>query len=43
MTAVRQLAGHGTVGMDIVWSLVGATLIMLVMAPIAVRAYIRKT
>ncbi|HWC22127.1 MAG TPA: ABC transporter permease [Flexivirga sp.] len=43
VTAVRQLAGHGTVGMDIVWSLVGATLIMLVMAPIAVRAYIRKT
>lgn len=43
VTSVRQLAGHGTFGMDILWSLAGATLIMLVMAPIAVRAYIKKT
>ncbi|WP_265443090.1 ABC transporter permease [Flexivirga meconopsidis] len=43
VTAVRQLANQGSVGMDIIWSLVGATLIMLIMAPIAVHAYIRKT
>ncbi|WP_137873572.1 ABC transporter permease [Rhodococcus sp. Q] len=42
VTAVRELVNDGHVGMPVVWSLVGAAVVMAVFAPIAVRAYMRK-
>lgn len=42
ITAVRQLVNHGTVGADFVWSLLGAAVIVAVMAPVTVRAYMRR-
>ncbi|CRK52596.1 Daunorubicin/doxorubicin resistance ABC transporter permease protein DrrB [Rhodococcus sp. RD6.2] len=42
VTAVRELVNDGHVGMPVVWSLVGAAVVMTVFAPIAVRAYMRK-
>lgn len=41
VTAVRELVGDGHVGMDLVWSLVGAAVIVVVFAPLTVRAYMR--
>ena len=42
VTAVRELANSGTVGWDLVISLIGAVVIVAVFAPITVRAYMRK-
>ncbi|MFO7246776.1 MAG: ABC transporter permease [Thermaerobacter sp.] len=42
VTAVRQLVNHGTVGADFVWSLLGAAAVVAVMAPVTVRAYMRR-
>lgn len=42
VTAVRDLVNNGQVGMPLVWSLVGAAVIVAVFAPLAVRAYMRK-
>lgn len=42
VSAVRELANNGHFGMDVVWALVGAALIVVVVAPITVRAYMRK-
>jgi len=42
VTAVRDLANNGTVGMDVVISLVGAAVIVAIFAPLTVRAYMRK-
>lgn len=42
IAAVRQLANAGTIGHDFWLSLVGALLIVLVFAPLTVRAYMRK-
>ncbi|HWL12058.1 MAG TPA: ABC transporter permease [Ureibacillus sp.] len=42
VTAVRELANSGTVGWDLVISLIGAAVIVVVFAPITVRAYMRK-
>ncbi len=42
VTAVRQLADHGTVGGDVALTLVGAVAIVAIMAPLTVRAYMRK-
>jgi ABC-2 type transport system permease protein len=42
VTAVRDLVNNGQVGMPLVWSLVGAAIIVAVFAPLAVRAYMRK-
>jgi ABC-type polysaccharide/polyol phosphate export systems, permease component len=43
VSAVRELTNSGTVGSDLVWSLVGAAIIVAVFAPITVRAYMRRT
>ena len=43
ITAVGQLAAHGTVGHDFLLSLVGAPMIVAVFAPLTVRACVRKT
>ncbi|GLX66521.1 ABC transporter permease [Paenibacillus glycanilyticus] len=43
VSAVRELTNSGSVGTDMVWSLVGAAAIVAVFAPITVRAYMRRT
>lgn len=42
VTAVRDLANSGTVGLDLVFSLVGAVVIVAIFAPITVKAYMRR-
>lgn len=42
ITAVRELTISGTVGWDVLYTLVGAVVIVAVFAPLTVRAYIRK-
>ncbi|WP_337099187.1 ABC transporter permease [Paenibacillus sp. YIM B09110] len=43
VTAVRELTNSGTVGIDLVISLIGAAVIVAVFAPITVKAYMRRT
>lgn len=43
VTAVRELANSGTAGWDLAVSLIGAAVIVIVFAPITVRAYMRRT
>ncbi|OMC84526.1 GntR family transcriptional regulator [Viridibacillus sp. FSL H7-0596] len=43
VTAVRDLANAGTVGWDLIASLIGATVIVAIFGPITVRAYMRRT
>ncbi|MEU4314655.1 ABC transporter permease [Nocardia sp. NPDC024068] len=40
--ACRDLMNNGHVGMHVVWSLVGAAVIIAVFAPLTVRAYMRR-
>ncbi|MDJ0392128.1 ABC transporter permease [Rhodococcus sp. G-MC3] len=42
VTAVRDLANNGRFGVDVLWSLLGAAIIVAVIAPITVKAYMRK-
>lgn len=42
ITAVRGLADSGTIGVDVVLALAGAAAVVLVFAPLTVRAYMRK-
>ncbi|TFI45621.1 ABC transporter permease [Rhodococcus sp. 1R11] len=42
VTAVRELANNGHVGIHVVWSLIGAAVIVAVFAPLTVRSYMRK-
>lgn len=42
ISAVRQLINQGTIGADFWWSLMGAAIIVIIFAPLAVRAYMRK-
>ncbi|MBB6637750.1 ABC transporter permease [Cohnella thailandensis] len=43
ITAVRDLTNSGTAGSDLVISLIGAAVIVLVFAPLTVKAYMRRT
>ncbi|MDQ0192828.1 ABC transporter permease [Paenibacillus wynnii] len=43
VTAVRNLVNNGTMGVDLVYSLIGAAVIVAIFAPITVRAYMRRT
>lgn len=43
VTAVRDLANHGTIGSDLVITLIGAAVVVAVFAPLTVRAYMRRT
>ncbi|MBS4174419.1 ABC transporter permease [Bacillus sp. FJAT-49736] len=43
VTAVRELANSGTIGWDLTASLIGAAAIVLIFAPITVKAYMRRT
>ncbi|MET3635785.1 MULTISPECIES: ABC transporter permease [Curtobacterium] len=42
ITAVRDLVNHGVVGGDLWLSLLGAAVVVVVFAPLTVRAYMRK-
>ncbi|RVW10177.1 ABC transporter permease [Prescottella agglutinans] len=42
VTAVRELANDGHFGIHAVWALLGAAVIVAVMAPLTVRTYMRK-
>ncbi len=43
VTAVRDLANTGSMGKDLVISLIGAAVMVAVFAPLTVRAYMRRT
>lgn len=43
VTAVRELANQGTMGWDLVASLIGAAVIVAIFAPITVKAYMKRT
>ncbi|HET7578127.1 MAG TPA: ABC transporter permease [Bacillales bacterium] len=43
VTAVRDLANQGTMGGDLIITLLGAAIIVAIFAPITVRAYMRRT
>lgn len=43
VSAVRDLANQGAIGHDFWYSLLGAAAVVLVFAPLTVRAYMRKT
>lgn len=42
VSAVRELANHGTVGVHLVYSLIGATVIVAIFAPLTVHVYKRQ-
>lgn len=42
VTAVRELCNNGHVGIHVVWSLLGAVIVIAIFAPLAMRAYIRN-
>ncbi|QKT06570.1 ABC transporter permease [Gordonia sp. X0973] len=42
VTAVREMCNNGHIGTHVVWSLIGAAVIIVIFAPLAVRAYIRN-
>jgi ABC-2 type transport system permease protein len=42
ITAIRQLVNQGTIGNDFWLSLAGALIVVLIFAPLTVRAYMRK-
>lgn len=43
VTAVRDLANTGSIGSDLAISLAGAAVVVLIFAPLTVRAYMRRT
>ncbi|GAB2642060.1 ABC transporter permease [Gordonia jinhuaensis] len=42
VTAVRELTINGHFGIHVLWSLLGAAVVMIVFVPLTVRAYMRK-
>jgi ABC-2 type transport system permease protein len=42
VSAVRELVNHGAIGHDFWYSLLGAVIIVILFAPLTVRAYMRK-
>ncbi|MCF4121521.1 ABC transporter permease [Antribacter sp. KLBMP9083] len=42
ITAVRELSATGTATSEVLWALLGALVVVLVFAPLAVRGYMRK-
>ncbi len=42
VSAVRELANHGVIAQDFWWTLFGAIVIVVVFAPLTVRAYMRQ-
>ncbi|MFE3576407.1 ABC transporter permease [Lysinibacillus sp. NPDC059133] len=43
VTAVRELANSGAIGWDLSASLIGAAIVVIIFAPLTVRAYMRRT
>jgi ABC-2 type transport system permease protein len=43
VTAARDLANTGTAGIEVLWAILGALAVVLVFAPLTVRAYMRRT
>ncbi|SES98001.1 ABC transporter permease [Paenibacillus sp. NFR01] len=43
VSAVRELVNESSMGSDLLWSLLGAAVIVAVFAPITVRAYMKRT
>ncbi len=43
VTAVRELTNSGTVGWDLSASLIGAAVVVVIFAPLTVKAYMRRT
>ena len=43
VTAARDLSNTGTVGIELVWAILGALIVVLIFAPLTVRAYMRRT
>lgn len=43
VTAARDLANTGGAGIEVLWAIVGALVVVLVFAPLTVRAYMRRT
>lgn len=42
VTATRELANNGHAGIHVVWSILGAIAIVVIVAPLTVKAYMRK-
>lgn len=42
VSAVRELANNGVIGVEVIWALLGALLVVVVFAPLTVRGYMRK-
>lgn len=43
VTAVRELSNSGAIGWDLSASLIGAAIVVIIFAPLTVRAYMRRT
>jgi len=43
VTAARDLSNTGGVGIEVVWAVLGAIIVVLIFAPLTVRAYMRRT
>jgi ABC-2 type transport system permease protein len=43
VTAARDLSNTGSAGIEVVWALLGALVVVLIFAPLTVRAYMRRT
>lgn len=43
VTAARDLSNTGTVGIEVLWAILGALVVVLIFAPLTVRAYMRRT
>ncbi len=43
VTAVRELTNSGAIGWDLSASLIGAAIVVIIFAPLTVRAYMRRT
>ncbi len=42
VSAVRELANNGHVGMEVLWTLLAAAALVIIVAPLTVRTYMRK-
>jgi ABC-2 type transport system permease protein len=43
VTAARDLSNTGGVGIEVIWAILGAIIVVLIFAPLTVRAYMRRT
>ena len=43
VTAARDLSNTGSAGLEVLWAILGALVVVLIFAPLTVRAYMRRT